>query len=440
MDSERVTKRTAAKAAIALSLFFLLVYGATNHYTSLRSDVGTWVYAWERHIPFVPLMIIPYLSIDLFFIAAPFLCRERSELHILSRRIVLAITIAAACFLVMPLRFSFDRPPAPGLLGVVFDWFRSMDKPYNQLPSLHIALWTILADLYARRTRGWTRIASNLWFSLIGASTLLTYQHHVIDIVGGFVLAGVCFYLVSDARWRLPVTRNLRIGGYYAGGAAILAAMSTIATPWTSILLWPATSLAIVAAAYFGLGPGVFRKHDGRHSSTSRLLLAPVIVGQWLSMRYYARRSRRWDVVTPHIWIGRTLNSAEAREAINAGVTAVLDLTSELPEAAPFRILENYRNIPILDLTCPTAEQLAEAVDFLHRHARGKEIVYVHCKVGYSRSAAVVIAHLLHARHADNVADALAHLRKCRAGIIVRREALQAFHSGAQFLYSAPYV
>ena len=47
MNSERVTKWTAANAAIGLSLFFLAVYGATNHYTSLRSDVGTWVYVWS---------------------------------------------------------------------------------------------------------------------------------------------------------------------------------------------------------------------------------------------------------------------------------------------------------------------------------------------------------------------------------------------------------
>jgi protein-tyrosine phosphatase/membrane-associated phospholipid phosphatase len=440
MNTDRVTRWTATKAAVGLSVFFLLVYGATNHYTSLRSDVGTWVYAWERHIPFVPLMIIPYLSIDLLFVAAPFLCRERDELKILSRRIVLAVTLAAACYLVMPLRFSFERPPAPGLLGVVFDGFRSMDKPYNQLPSLHIALRTILAELYARRTRGWTRAASHVWFSLIGASTLLTYQHHVIDVAGGFVLAGVCFYLVSDARWRLSVTRNLRIGGYYAAGAAVLAAIAMVAPPWTTILFWPAAGLAIVAAAYVGVGPAIFRKQNGRLPLRTWLLLGPVIAGQWLSMRYYARKSRRWDVVTPNVWIGRTLTRHESVEARVAGVTAVLDLTAELPDPIPFRAIGKYRNVPILDLTAPTPEQIAEAVAFLGEQVRAGAVVYVHCKAGYSRSAAIVTAYLLHARHAQSTEEALAIVRKCRAGIIVRPEALQAFHSQAQFLYSAPYV
>jgi membrane-associated phospholipid phosphatase len=37
-----------------------------------------------------------------------------------------------------------------------------------------------------------------VWFVLIGFSTLLTYQHHFVDIVGGFVLAAICFYLFRE--------------------------------------------------------------------------------------------------------------------------------------------------------------------------------------------------------------------------------------------------
>ena len=48
-----------------------------------------------------------------------------------------------------------------------------MDQPYNLLPSLHIALRTILAETYARHTRGVLRHASNIWFVLIGLSALL---------------------------------------------------------------------------------------------------------------------------------------------------------------------------------------------------------------------------------------------------------------------------
>jgi len=373
----------------------------------------------------VPWMIVPYMSIDLFFVAAPFICSDRRELSILSRRIALAILVAGAFFLIMPLRFTFQRPPVNGILGIVFEWFRGMDRPFNQFPSLHIALRTILAALYARHARGWKYIASNVWFSLIGFSTVLTYQHHVVDVIGGFGLAGLCFYLVSETSWRSPVTRHPRIGFIYWTGAVILILAAFLMRPAGAILLWPALSLAIVGAAYFGIGPAIFRKRDGRLPFSTWLLLAPVILGQRLSLPRYKRRSNPWDVITDEVWVGRLLAESEAAAALSQGVTAILDLTCELPECRTFAQHANYRNLPIMDLTAPTPAQFAEALAFINRHTRAGGIVYVHCKAGYSRSAAIVAAYLLHSEQVADVNSALQYLKKRRAGIVIRQEVLQ---------------
>ena len=77
----------------------MIVYGGCNWITAHRSDVGTWYYSWESFIPFVPLMIIPYMSINLFFVCGPFLCQSRNELRVLAQRITFAILVAGACFL-----------------------------------------------------------------------------------------------------------------------------------------------------------------------------------------------------------------------------------------------------------------------------------------------------------------------------------------------------
>jgi len=192
-------KRTKALvASTGLSILFLIVYGSCNWISSRRVNVGTFYFEWERRIPFVPFFILPYMSIDLFFIGAPFLCRTDRELLILVKRIAVAISVAGICFLLVPMRFAFPRPHADGWLGALFDWFRGMDAPYNLLPSLHAALMLILVDVYFRHTRGFVRVATMVWFILIALSPVLTYQHHVIDIVGGFVLAGVCFWLFRE--------------------------------------------------------------------------------------------------------------------------------------------------------------------------------------------------------------------------------------------------
>jgi membrane-associated phospholipid phosphatase len=190
-----VKGRKALVVSAGLSVLFLIVYGACNWITARRANVGTFYFEWERKIPFVAFFILPYMSIDLFFVVAPFLCRTHRELSILSKRIAAAIIIAGICFLLFPLRFAFPRPQANGWLGALFDWFRGMDAPYNLLPSLHAALMLILLDIYFRDTRGFIRFATMIWFVLIALSPVLTYQHHVIDIIGGVVLAILCFCL-----------------------------------------------------------------------------------------------------------------------------------------------------------------------------------------------------------------------------------------------------
>jgi protein-tyrosine phosphatase/membrane-associated phospholipid phosphatase len=419
-----VSRFKAFAVSAGLSVLFLIVYSGSNWITGQRGQVGSFYFQWERGIPFVPFMILPYMSIDIFFVAAPFLCRTDEELRIFSRRVIAAILIAGLCFLLFPLRFAFPRPHASGWLGAIFDWFRGMDSPFNLLPSLHAALLLLLVDLYARNLRGVLLFAVMAWFFLIGLSPLLTYQHHVIDIVGGFVLAGYCFYFFREPLLPLPVVVNRRVGSYYAAGAVVCLIMSAIFWPWRFLLLWPTTALGIVAIAYFGAGPIVFHKTKGKLPWSTRFVLAPCLLGQYLSLLYYRSQCRCWDEITPRIWIGGKLGTCSANKALCAGVTAVLDLTAEFSEATPFRKV-NYGNIPVLDLTAPTQTQLAEMSEFIANNSRNGA-VYVHCKIGYSRSAAAVAAHLIMSGKAKTAEEAFTIIRRVRPSIVIRPEVISA--------------
>jgi membrane-associated phospholipid phosphatase/predicted protein tyrosine phosphatase len=410
----------AALTALGTSLLFVVVYGGCSWLTAQRGDVGTWVYGWERSIPFVPLMIIPYMSIDLFFVAAPFVCRDREERRVLARRIALAILVAGACFVLMPLRFAFPRPMPEGWLGAIFGFLHGFDRPYNLFPSLHIALRTLLAHTYGRHTRGPLRWLVHIWFSLIGFSTVLTWQHHVADVAGGFVLALLCFHFIRRPGPAVGGV-NIRVGLYYLFGATLLSAAAPALGGRALALLWPALGLALAAAAYFGWTADPFGKQNGRLPLSSRFLLAPLLLGHRLSLRHYQRRADPWNEVVPGLWMGRRLNEREARRAVRRGVTAVLDLTAEFSEPEAFRAVA-YLNLPVTDLTAPGPEALKAAVAFIQRE-RARGTVYVHCKIGYSRSAAVVGAYLRAAGIAPDPDDAIAHMRRARPTLVVRPEA-----------------
>ena len=122
--------------------------------------------------------------------------------------------------------------------------------------------------------------------------------------------------------------------------------------------------------------------------------------------------------------IGGRLSRREATEAVERGVTAVLDLTAEFSEVQPFRRV-TYRNIQIVDLTAPITQQLKDAAAFITEQVT-RGVVYVHCKIGYSRSAAAVGAYLLAAGRARTADEAIATIRLARPSSVVRPEAVAA--------------
>lgn len=194
----RVSRWRALRASLGVSVLFVALYSFCNWITAHRIDVGTLNFTWERRIPFVPIFIIPYLSIDLFFVATPFLCRTEQELQIFTRRTSGAILAGSICFLLFPFRFAFSKPATNSSFAKIVEWFAGLDRPYNLLPSLHIALLILIGQVYLRHTAGILRKVLMVWFGLIAISTVLTYQHHVLDVVGGALLAVCCCYCFRE--------------------------------------------------------------------------------------------------------------------------------------------------------------------------------------------------------------------------------------------------
>src|SRR5207248_11252929 len=102
-----VKRSKALVVSVGLSILFLIVYGSCNWISARRANVGTFYFEWERQIPFVSFFILPYMSIDLFFIVEPFLLRTDRALSVLAKRIAVEILVAGVFFLFLPLWFAF---------------------------------------------------------------------------------------------------------------------------------------------------------------------------------------------------------------------------------------------------------------------------------------------------------------------------------------------
>lgn len=181
------------------SAAYVALYTLSNHLTSLRADVGTGVFEWERAIPFVGWTVVPYLSICAFFAWSFFVDPDEGRLRRHVLRLFIVLILSVLCYAAFPLRFTFERPATEGLVGVMFNLLGHCDMPYNRAPSLHIAVLVLMWARFAPGLRRRWAVVLHGWFSLIAASVLTTYQHHVLDVPGGAAL-GLAAILLT----RLP--------------------------------------------------------------------------------------------------------------------------------------------------------------------------------------------------------------------------------------------
>jgi protein-tyrosine phosphatase/membrane-associated phospholipid phosphatase len=409
----RFDKAVAKRAVLWLLLLaplFYISYGAANWLASQRVNVPNVTLSWEHAIPFMAWTIFPYWSINLFYGLSLFLNDTPVEVDRLAKRYLTAQVVAVSCFIIFPLTAIFQKPPTSGASGFLFDLLGGFDKPFNQAPSLHIALLVIIWMHWRRRLSRSALWVWHGWCTLIGLSVLTTYQHHFIDIPTGVLLGIFALWLFpSDtpsplSGFRLTSDAKARsIGSCYTLGALAFLLL-TLAGTGSSVIfllfLWPSLALALVAAGYFGAGANVFQKAaDGTVSFASQWLLAPYRLGAVVNSHLWTWRLAPSVLICRGVHLGRL----PKRSALSAFAT-VIDLTSEL--AKPSYVEVEWQAFPALDLLPAGRVELEKASEAIE-DARSKGPVLVCCALGFQRSAAAVGFWLLRYGHAKNAADAI---------------------------------
>jgi hypothetical protein len=312
--AQRPWKRAAAWLVFLGPLFYT-TYGLANWWATTRAQVPSMAFEWERQVPFWAWTIFPYWTINVFYALSLFLARSKHTLDRHALRLVSATLIACTCFVVWPLHFSFGQPAVEGAPAFLFNALRGFDQPYNQAPSLHIALVVILWDWYRQFLRAmWARLVLHVWTFAICASVLTTWQHHFIDIPTGALLGIFCVWLwplertVSMPRaWqRTRDAQRWKLAGLYATGAALFLAAALYGGGIWLWLAWPAVSLALVTLNYIGFGARGFQMNGtGRMSWAARWLFAPYRLGAAVNAWLWTRKLPASVEVVPGLRLGR---------------------------------------------------------------------------------------------------------------------------------------
>jgi hypothetical protein len=409
--------------------FFFISYNFANELASNR-QVGYIVFKWEHNIPFLPWTILPYWIIDLLYGISLFACTSRLELNNLGKCLLTAQIVAVTCFILFPLGFSFERPETSGLFGSMFAALSAFDQPYNQAPSLHIALLVILWVHFPRHLHKSLIWPFHILCILIAISVLTTYQHHFIDLPTGALLGWLCVWLWPNSGISMLKTRisnDLRnnseralrhqLGMYYLLAAGIIAILAITIQGWGLWLLWVTVSLIMVSAMYLIIGPSGFQKSNaGQMSLAAKWLLFPYLVGAKINSRLWTRNTSSANEIVDGVWIGRFPSRMDIKKH---GFNTIIDMTAEFSAPRLHDKEVSWHSISNLDLLTPSSAVLIEVANLVEQKKNNGPLLIV-CALGYSRSALALIAWLLLSKNVNTIDSAINILREKRPTVVLK--------------------
>ena len=139
-------------------IWFGFAYGGADYLTAHRSLRVPVHFTAELKIPFVPEAAWVYLSIQLLFLAVPFVLRSRRELVALWATLAAVILVAGIGFLLVPAELAYPPPDDRGAASFAFRLADRLNLDYNLLPSLHVALTVSCVAALSLRARPAERV------------------------------------------------------------------------------------------------------------------------------------------------------------------------------------------------------------------------------------------------------------------------------------------
>jgi membrane-associated phospholipid phosphatase len=193
-EDGRLHGRPHALVLAAAYVVFTATYLPINLF-SVGREARTLFLPGEERVPFLPIW--EYFYVLSYFVGALLYVtvRDWTTLARLLRATGAALFVAYTTYLVFPV--YFDRPHLEA--DSLHSWLLSieyLDKPYNNFPSLHVTLsWLAV---FASQVSRSTRIALVLIAVAISVSTVFVKQHYIVDVVYGFALASLTWWLAAS--------------------------------------------------------------------------------------------------------------------------------------------------------------------------------------------------------------------------------------------------
>jgi len=201
------------------AIFIAIPYFGSNNIADMYLDDTFKIFpesSYDRSIPVIKWMIIPYTALYLFYpttlILTPKNDKGRMELIIAMQILILVNLFCVIFFLIFPaeidMRDSINWDSMNGLEIILFEFIHTSDKPWNAWPSLHIVHSYFLARLmtyWIQNNYSQSKFSNFfimvLWIEwvLLCISILTTKQHYMFDLFSGAIIGIISWKIYQPA-------------------------------------------------------------------------------------------------------------------------------------------------------------------------------------------------------------------------------------------------
>jgi membrane-associated phospholipid phosphatase len=172
--------------ALIVSVYFVIIFYGADMLAQKDVSKHEIFFYWELYIPFFNIAFIPYFGIFMLPFFIPFTIKKKNNLYLLLLRLIIAISVAGIIFLLIPCNLGYPQRS----ISPQFETFIQMVAgSHNLIPSLHVSLTIIICYSIFPTVSKIIQLLIVIIVIILPLSTLLTHQHHIVDVIAGIMLA-----------------------------------------------------------------------------------------------------------------------------------------------------------------------------------------------------------------------------------------------------------
>lgn len=198
-----------------LPLLLVVVWNQSVYYGARILTANRYHYNIElgidKAMPFLPWTVSIYFLCYLFWIANYVICarQEKEAAYRFMCADCLAKCVCFACFLIIPTTNIRPTVEGQGIWNELMRFLYQADSADNLFPSIHcLVSWFCYIGIRGKRNIPlWYRCFSCFAAFAVFFSTLATKQHVIADVIGGVLLAEVCYFITGHTAITKGYTR-----------------------------------------------------------------------------------------------------------------------------------------------------------------------------------------------------------------------------------------